>query len=114
MDQMRVVSGFEILVHHGSVLLRQRNGQDAGCLRGIARILAAPCSGRIVVVDLPEDLPPAVIERAKVVLAVGVVAVLEILEAAHLGQHLHKVIGRKARNPGFGTTIRSADVAFVT
>ena len=55
---------------------------------------------QIVVVDLPEDRPPVVLERAEVVLAMRVVILRKVVERAHAvedGRLLARGAGRRRR-----------------
>ena len=72
----------------GLVFGREHDRQHAQGLRRVARVFAphVPASaeaGPVVIVDLPENLVSAMLERAEVVLAVRVVVRREAVECLH-------------------------------
>ena len=68
----------------GSVFVGAHDRQDARGDGGISGIGRAELGGAVVVIDLPEVADAALVDRAEVVLAVGIVVVGEGVEGADL------------------------------
>src|ERR1700680_4744912 len=87
-----------------SILARQHDGENAKRRGGVCRILAAVImagaeGSAIIIVDLPKDARPFMVERAEVMLPVRVVVLGEGVERLHLlrdSNHMLQAKGAKA------------------
>lgn len=74
------------MTHRLSILLRQRDGENALGLCGIGGVLRPGRQRIVVIVDLPEQPLPGDLECAEIMLAVGIVVGREVAECFHGGE----------------------------
>ena len=84
----------------GSVLVGAHDRQDARRDGGISGIGRAELGGAVVVLDFPEAADAALVDRAEVVLAVGIVVVGEGVEGANLRQQRATLLERHGFDAG--------------
>ena len=84
----------------GSVFVGAHDRQDARRDGGISGIGRAELGGAVVAVDFPKVADAALVDRAEVVFAVGIVVVSEDVEGAHLLQERATLIDRHGFDAG--------------
>jgi Ethanolamine utilization protein EutJ (predicted chaperonin) len=83
----------------GSILVRQHDGQQSLGDRGVGWVGRVSREVVIVVVDFEEEPLPLDLQRTEVVLAVGVVVLIEAVELGHRFQDLQLAVLPEGDHP---------------